>query len=325
MKLGVFTVLFSELGLEPMLDRVAALGLDAVELGTGNYPGGGHCDPDALLADAGKRRALLGAIKERGLVISALSCHGNPLHPDEAFARGSHETWRKTARLAVELGVDVVNCFSGCPGDGPDACAPNWVTCAWPPEYGVTLEWQWNEVAIPYWRDEAAFARETGLAKIALEPHPGFLVYNPETVLRLREAAGLEIGANLDPSHFIWQGIDPLAAVRALGQAGAIFHVHAKDVYLDRANISVNGVLDTKHYARFAERSWSFRTVGYGQDEKFWRDFVSALRIAGYDGVLSIEQEDGLLSIDEGLARAVDVLQRVLLREQPGEMWWAAP
>jgi sugar phosphate isomerase/epimerase len=325
MKLGVFTVLFSELDLDPMLDRVAALGLDAVELGTGSYPGRGHCDPDVLLADAGKRRALLGAIEERGLTISALSCHGNPLHPDESFADESHETWRKTARLAVELGVDVVNCFSGCPGDGPGARAPNWVTCAWPPEYSATLEWQWNDVAIPYWRREAAFARETGLAKIALEPHPGFLVYNPETVLRLREAAGPEIGANLDPSHFIWQGIDPLVAVRALGHAGAIFHVHAKDVYLDRANISANGVLDTKHYARFPERSWSFRTVGYGQDEKFWRDFVSALRMAGYDGVLSIEHEDGLLSIDEGIAKAVDVLQRVVLREQPGEMWWVDP
>ena len=323
MKLGVFTVLFAELELEPMLDRVVAFGLDAVELGTGNYPGNAHCDPDALLADAGKRRALLDAIGERGLTISALSCHGNPLHPDEAFARHSHETWRKTARLAVELGVDVVNCFSGCPGDGPGARAPNWVVCAWPPDYSETLEWQWDEVAIPYWRDEAEFARETGLAKIALEPHPGFLVYNPESLLHLREAAGKEIGANLDPSHFVWQGIDPLAAVRSLGRAGAIFHVHAKDIYLDGANIAVNGVLDTKHYSRYAERSWSFRSVGYGQDEKFWRDFVSALRTAGYDGVLSIEHEDGLMSINEGLAKAVDVLQRVVLRERPGDIWWA--
>src|ERR1700675_4142682 len=169
MKLGVFTVLFSELALEPMLDRVVALGLDAVELGTGNYPGSPHCDPDALLADAGKRRALLDAVEERGLEISALSCHGKPLHPHEAFARESAESWRKAARPAVELDVGVVNCFSGCPGDGPDARAPNWVTCAWPPDYSETLGWQWNEVAIPYWRDEAAFARETGLSKIALE------------------------------------------------------------------------------------------------------------------------------------------------------------
>jgi sugar phosphate isomerase/epimerase len=197
------------------------------------------------------------------------------------------------------------------------------VTCAWPPDYLEVLDWQWNERAIPYWTAEAAFARETGLHKVAFEAHPGFLVYNPETLLRLRAAAGPELGANLDPSHFLWQGIDPIEAARVLGRAGALFYVHAKDVYLDRANIRINGVLDTKHYANYDERSWSFRSVGYGQDEKFWRDFVSALRTVGYDGVLSIEHEDGLASVAEGLGKAVDVLQRVLLKEQPGEMWWA--
>jgi sugar phosphate isomerase/epimerase len=242
------------------------------------------------------------------------------LHPDESVARAAHETWRKTVRLAVELGVDTVVCFSGCPGDGPNGTQPNWVTCAWPPEYLEVLEWQWNEVAIPYWSEEARFARDTGLAKVALEAHPGFLVYNPETLLRLREACGPEVGANLDPSHFVWQGIDPLVAVRAL--SGAIFHVHAKDVYLDRANIAQNGVLDTKHYARFGERSWSFRTVGYGQDEKFWRDFVSALRTVGYDGVLSIEHEDGMMSVGEGLAKAAALLREIVPRERPAEMWW---
>jgi sugar phosphate isomerase/epimerase len=322
-RLGVFTVLFADLPFEAMLDRVAALGLDAVELGTGNYPGNAHCDPDILLGDSAAQRALLNAVEGRGLAISAFSCHGNPLHPDESFARESHETWRKTARLAVELGVEVVNCFAGCPGDGPGATRPNWVTCAWPPDYVEVLDWQWNERAIPYWTEEAAFARETGLAKIALEAHPGFLVYNPETALRLREAAGAEIGVNLDPSHFLWQGIDPLEAVRELGRAGAIFHVHAKDVYLDRANIRRNGVLDTKHYGRFDERSWSFRTVGYGQGDKFWRDLVSALRMVGYDGVLSIEHEDGLASASEGLEKAVAVLRSVLLRDAPAEMWWA--
>lgn len=323
MKLGVFTVLFADAPLEVALDRVAALGLDAVELGTGNYPGNAHCDPDELLADEGKRRRLLSAVEERGLTISALSCHGNPLHPDEAFARASHETWRKTVRLAVELGVEVVNCFSGCPGDGPGARAPNWVTCAWPPDYLEVLQWQWKECAIPYWAEEVRFAREIGLTKVAFEPHPGFLVYNPETVLRIRDAVGPELGANLDPSHLLWQGIDPVQAVRTLGRAGALFHVHAKDVYLDWTNIRANGVLDTKHYSRFGERSWSFRSVGYGQDEKFWRDFVSALREVGYDGVLSIEHEDGLASVGEGLGKAIELLQRVLLREPPAEMWWA--
>jgi sugar phosphate isomerase/epimerase len=308
-KLGVFTVVFGQLPLAEALDRVVALELDAVEIGAGNYPG------DAHLADD-----LASQVSSRGLEISALSCHGNPLHPDESFARSSHETWRRTAQLASELGIETVVCFSGCPGDGPNASQPNWVTCAWPPEYGEMLEWQWNERAIPYWTEEAAFARSLGV-RVALEPHPGFLVYNPETALRLREACGPEIGVNFDPSHFVWQGIDPLLAVRELREA--IFHVHAKDVYVDPHNTARNGVLDTKHYSRFLERSWTFRSVGYGQGEKFWRDFVSALRIAGYDGVLSIEHEDGLASIEEGLSRAVEVLRAVVLRETPPDMWWA--
>jgi sugar phosphate isomerase/epimerase len=309
LKLGVFTVVYGQLPLTEALDRVVALGLDAVEIGTGNYPGDSHLADD--LADQ---------VSARGLEISALSCHGNPLHPDEAFASQSHDTFARTVELASQLGVGTVVCFSGCPGDGPDASQPNWVTCAWPPEYLEVLEWQWSERAIPYWTEQAAFARGHGV-RVALEPHPGFLVYNPETALRLREACGPEIGVNFDPSHFVWQQIDPLLAVRELGDS--IFHVHAKDVYVDPHNTARNGVLDTKHYNRFSERSWTFRSVGYGQGEKFWRDFVSALRIARYDGVLSIEHEDGLASIDEGLSRAVEVLRAVVLREGPSDMWWA--
>lgn len=322
MKLGVFTVVYQELAFEKMLDRVVELGLDAVELGTGMYPGNAHCDPEILLQNRSLRTTFKNELAARGLIVSALSCHGNPLHPDAAFATRSHDTWRATAQLASVLEVPVVNLFSGCPGDGPNASAPNWVTCAWPPEYLDVLDWQWNERAVPYWGREAEFAREQGVA-IALEIHPGFLVYNPETLLRLRAATGPEIGANLDPSHLVWQGMDPLQAVRELGREKAIFHVHAKDVYLDHANIARNGVLDTKHYGRFAERSWSFRSVGYGQGEKFWRDFTSALRMVGYDYVLSIEHEDGLASIDEGLQRAVETLEHSVLREPPADMWWA--
>jgi len=310
-KLGVFTVVFGDLPLTAALDRVVAFGLDAVEIGTGNYPG-----------DAHNVAELKREVEARGLEISALSCHGNPLHPDAELAKRSHETFRRTLELANELGVGTVIGFSGCPGDGPTAAQPNWVTCAWPPEYLDVLEWQWTERAIPYWTEEARVAREAGV-RVALEPHPGFLVYNPETALRLREAAGPEIGVNFDPSHFVWQGIDPLLAIRELGNAGAIFHVHAKDVYVDPHNRARNGVLDTKHYSRFGERSWSFRSVGYGQGEKFWRDFVSALRMVGYDGVLSIEHEDGMASVEEGLSKAVEVLRAVVLRESPAEMWWA--
>jgi sugar phosphate isomerase/epimerase len=321
-KLGVFTALYQAEPLPAVLDRLRALGVDAVELGTGNFPGAAHCNPDMLLADARAREQLLAEVEARGMLISALSCHGNPLHPDATVARSAHETWRKTVRLAVALGVPVVNTFSGCPGDAASR-VPNWVTCAWPPEYAELLEWQWSERVIPYWSDEVTFVREEGLEKIALEPHPGFVVYSNETLLRLRRETGPEIGANFDPSHLLWQGADPVTAIHELGREGAIFHAHAKDTYLDRNNIRRNGVLDTKPYGHIAARSWTFRTVGYGSGERLWHDIVSAFRTVGYDHVLSIEHEDALVSRDEGLGKAVELLNRVLLREPPAEMWWA--
>jgi sugar phosphate isomerase/epimerase len=321
-KLGVFTVLYQDLTFEEALDKLAGLGVEAVEIGTGNYPGSSHCDPDQLLDDAAKREAFKQAVESRGLVISALSAHGNPLHPDEELAQGFHETWRKTVRLASQLGIETVIGFSGCPGDGPTARWPNWVTCAWPDDYLRLLEWQWDERVLPYWSEEAGFAREQGV-RIALELHPGFVVYNPETLLRLRDGAGPQIGANLDPSHLIWQGIEPVQGIRALARADALFHFHAKDTFVDRANVAVNGVLDTKHYGRVLERSWTFRTVGFGQGEQAWREILSALRTVGYDGVVSIEHEDSLLSLDEGLAKAVELLKRILPGEPPEGMWWA--
>jgi sugar phosphate isomerase/epimerase len=320
MKLGVLTVLYQDLPVETTLDKLAALGVEAVEFGTGNYPGNAHCDPDELLADASKARDLKKAVADRGMIISALSCHGNPLHPNEDVARAAHDVWRKTARLAAELEVGVVNGFSGCPGDHVGAKHPNWVTCAWPPDFLEVLDWQWNERVIPYWTEEAAFARSQGVV-VGFEMHPGFVVYNPETLLRLRAAAGDELGANFDPSHLFWQGIDPVEAIKELGEA--IFHVHAKDTAIDAANVAVNGVLDTKGYDKLLERSWLFRTVGYGHGAKTWRDIVGVLRAVGYDYVMSIEHEDALASVDEGLSKAVRLLQDVLFAEKPAEMWWA--
>jgi sugar phosphate isomerase/epimerase len=318
----VLTVLYGKLTLEEALDKVSAMGVQAVELGTGNYPGDAHCRPGELLESDGALRGLQRAVEDRALVISALSQHGNPVHPDADIARASHETWHQTVRLAERLGVEVVNAFSGCPGDHSGARRPNWVTCAWPTDFAETLEWQWTEVVIPYWTEQAAFARDHGV-RIAFEMHPGFVVYNPETLLRLRAAVGDEIGANFDPSHLFWQGIDAVEAIKHLGREGAIFHVHAKDTYLDMANVRSNGVLDTKSYERVLERSWSFRTVGFGQPEKTWRDIVSALRSVGYDYVMSIEHEDSLVSIDEGLGKAIALLDRIIFKEPPAAMWWA--
>jgi sugar phosphate isomerase/epimerase len=322
MKLGVFTVLYGNLPLEEALDRLAALGVEAVEIGTGNYPGSHHCDPGALLADHDAARRFRKSVESRGMTISALSQHGNPLHPQGDRAAKDHEVWRKTVLLAEMLEVPVVNAFSGCPGDSEGSRYPNWVTCPWPEDFLEVLDWQWNEKVIPYWTEQARYASEHGV-RIGFEMHPGFVVYNPETLLRLRDAAGEAVGANLDPSHLFWQGMDAVEVIKLLGARGAIHHVHAKDTWIDRRNVSLNGVLDTKHYEKVLERSWVFRTVGYGQGEKVWRDIVSALRAVGYDYVLSIEHEDGLMSIDEGLARGVELLKSIIFREERAQMWWA--
>lgn len=320
MRLGVFLALFGDQELDTALDYVQKLGLDTVEVGAGAYPGDPHCKPAELIGNKGKQKEFLEKFSSRGIQISALSCHANPIHPDADFAKGHAETQRNVIRLAGELGIGRINTFSGCPGGGPGDKTPNWVTCPWPDDFLKIVDYQWNEVAIPFWQAESKFARDHGV-RIGLEMHPGFIVYNPETMLKLRAAAGDNIGANFDPSHLWWQGMDPIAAIRELGDA--IFHVHAKDVSVDPINTSKNGVLDTKHYGQELQRSWIFRTVGYGHDALFWRNFVSTLRLVGYDDAISIEHEDSLMSVNEGLSKAVHFLQDILLKEERGGMWWA--
>ncbi|MCL6519201.1 MAG: sugar phosphate isomerase/epimerase [Armatimonadetes bacterium] len=320
MKIGVFTVAFGHLKFEEALDYVKSVGVEAVEIGTGNYPPNCHCDLDKLLSSETQRKAFLKAIESRGLVISALSCHGNPLHPNKQIANEHHTVHRKTVELAQKLGVERVINFSGCPGDSPRAKYPNWVTCPWPPDFREIIEWQWKRKVIPYWRAEAKFAKEHGV-KICFEMHPGFVVYNPETLLKLRNACGDAIGANFDPSHLFWQGIDPVKAIRKLGDA--IYHVHAKDCRVDPINAEVNGVLDTKTYTDEINRSWIFRTIGYGHDADVWKDIVSALRLVGYDWVLSIEHEDSLMAQTEGFEKAVSFLKEVVISKKPSEAFWA--
>jgi sugar phosphate isomerase/epimerase len=321
MKLGLFTPVFGALDTDQMLAKVKALGkIQALELGTGGWPGRDHLDLERLLADQQALQTYRGMIADAGLTISALSCHGNPLHPDPKIAKDYDDIFRKTICLAKRLEVPVVVTFSGCPGDSEDAKHPNWVTTPWPPEFLEVLDWQWTAKAIPYWTAATRHAADNGV-KVALEAHPGFVVYNVDTMLKLRGACGPNLGINFDPSHFFWQGVDVPRAIRVLGDA--IFHVHAKDVALDPHNVAVNGVIDTKSYRRMVERSWLFRSVGWGHDELAWKRIVSALRLAGYDSVMSIEHEDALASVDEGLKAAVDMLSRVILTEQPVEPWWS--
>ena len=321
MKLGLLTCMFGDKPLKDVLEIIRPLGLDTVELGAGNYPGDAHAPTKELLASKPKRTELLAMIKGEGLEISALSCHGNCLHPDKAFAKANAKTQSDTIKLAGLLGVKTINDFSGCPGSDKKAQQPNWVTCAWPPDYLDILDYQWNEVVFPYWRKQAKFAKDHGV-RVAFEAHPGFVVYNTETLLKIRKECGNNLGANFDPSHFFWQGIEPIESVKALG-GKAIFHVHAKDSKVDPVNGSINGVLDCKHYGDEANRSWVFRTCGYGHGLEWWKDFFSTLRLVGYDGPVSIEHEDSLMSSQEGLTKAVEFLKQCIIRDKPGAMHWA--
>jgi sugar phosphate isomerase/epimerase len=321
MKLGVFSPVLNSMSTEEAFAYLNKSGVQAVELGTGGSPGKAHCDPDILLADESKITDLQDLAKKYDLEINALSCHGNGVHPQKEVADKADSDFRKTVLLAEKMGIEKIITFSGCPGDGPNATYPNWVTCPWPDDFLKVLDWQWNEVLIPYWKKTAAFAEDHGIKKICFEMHPGFCVYNPETMMKLRNAVGDILGANYDPSHLFWQGIDPIASIRYLGKA--IYHFHAKDTKIDPINCAINGVLDTKHYSDEIHRSWVFRSVGYGHDYQLWKDIISNLRMVGYDDVISIEHEDSLMSGNEGLQKAISFLKEVLIYEDTGKMFWA--
>lgn len=320
MQIGVLTALWGNLSFEEALDKAMVAGVAAVEIGAGGYPGSPHCPVDELLASEDARSSYLDAIHSRGLILSALSIHNNPVHPDAAVAKEADDTFKKAVRLAQLLDVPVVNTFSGLPAGSPTDSMPNWVTCPWPPHFTEILDYQWNEVSIPYWQGAAKIAEDHGI-KIGFEMHPGMLVYNVETLLKLRNAAGSAIGCNFDPSHLWWNGVNPVAAIRKLGDA--IVHVHGKDCYVDDINVSVNGCNDNKPYGEILDRSWAFRSIGYGHDAKVWKDIVSALRLVGYDYVISIEHEDAIMSQDEGLSKGVTLLKQACMFEEPGEMFWA--
>ena len=321
MKLGVLTVPLQGMTARDAFAYLHSLGVQTVELGTGGYTNNNHLKPEVYLDNPDKIAEFKDLLKEFDLEISVLSCHGNPVHPNKEKAAAYHQVFVDTCRLAEQLGVDTVVTFSGCPGDCEASERPNWVTCSWPEDYGEILDWQWNQVLIPYWKEAAEIARSCSVTKIAFEMHPGFCVYNPATLLRLREAVGDIIGANFDPSHLIWQGMDPVMALREL--EGAVYHFHAKDTRVDPANKAKNGVLDTGHYGNVLDRSWVFRTVGYGTGAQMWKDMMSTLQCIGYKGSVSIEHEDGLMSVREGLEKAIAFLKIVMITEDPAAMWWA--
>jgi sugar phosphate isomerase/epimerase len=305
MKIGLNTDSLGGLSLDAMLDVAAELELDAIEIPTGAWSPAPHADLERLLAFADVRRELLAKVTDRGLAISSLTCNGNQLDPASGAAHD--KVVRDTIALAPKLGVDRVILMSGLPG-GPGDRWANWITVAWPPEAAEVLRWQWQESVIPYWRSLAAHAEAHGVTKLCIEMHGQQVVYNVPTLLRLREAIGPVVGANYDPSHLMWMGADPIAAIDALGDA--IYHVHAKDTRIE-PSVAVRSRLETLSPAFADERSWNYVTLGHGHDAGFWREFCSALARVGYDDVLSIEHEDQTMDPVEAVTESVELLRLV--------------
>jgi sugar phosphate isomerase/epimerase len=314
MKLCAVSESLGHLSLPEAAKASADLGLAALEIGMGNWSAAAHGNLQTLLESKEERRKFLDVLEENGLELAALNCSGNQLHPVDGERQS--QVVSNTVRLSELLGVDTIVLMSGLPAGGPNDLRPNWITCAWPLENGEILKWQWNEKLLPYWQKLAAFGKECGIKKFCIEMHGHQLVYNVPTLLKLRQEIGPIVGANLDPSHLFWMDADPLAAIGALGKA--VHHVHAKDTSMNQAAQNLTGRLETIEHGNVKDRSWSYVTLGYGHGELWWREFCYTLRLNGYDGWLSIEHEDIVLSRMEGMRRSVELLKRTMI-EEPGD------
>ena len=320
MKLGLKSNCYNDKSWEETLDTLKENGIFAVEPGAGGFNGKAHCNPKELLKDKSSLVKFKDAADKRGIEITALAVHGNPLHPQKDFGDEHTADLEQAIELAGQLGVKAITCFAGCPGANANSLDPNWITCPFPPYFGDSIIWQWEKKVIPFWIVMAKKAKKAGV-KIGFEMHPGDVVYNTEALLMLREKVGYEeIACNFDPSHLFWQGMDPIESLMRLDDM--VVHVHAKDCKINERMVKFRGVNDWKHYGDIQNRAWTFRTVGYGHGYDFWNAFVSTLRLIGYDWVLSIEHEDPLMSVNEGIMKSIDFLNTVLLHEPVGKLWW---
>lgn len=307
MKLGFVSDSLGGLSFEEMLDNAARMGVSGVEVNTGGWSTAPHFDLAAMKESAEARSAFMKAFSDRGLEVISLNANGNPLHPTDPTQA---KCLRDTIRVAGEMGITTVCTMSGLPAGNADDTMPNWVVSSWPPETQEILRYQWDDVLLPFWSEIASLATEHGVKRIALELHGNQCVYNVPSLKRLREAVGPVIGANLDPSHLFWMGADPLVAAEALGDA--VYHVHAKDTMLNAPVQATTSLLENGSLMDIPARSWSYITLGFGHGEEWWRQFCYRLKMAGYDGWLSIEHEDVLLNSLEGLEKSVALLKGVM-------------
>jgi sugar phosphate isomerase/epimerase len=307
MKLGFVSDSLGGLPLTDLLNHAQRMGVQGVEVNSCGWSTAPHFDLKAMLGSSARRKSFLNEFSSRNLEIISLNANGNPLHPTDP-AQG--EGLKNTIRVAGEMGIKTVCTMSGLPAGNATDTMPNWVVSSWPPETQAILRYQWKEKLLPFWTEIVALAKANGVERIALELHGNQCVYNVPSLLKLRQMVGPVVGANLDPSHLFWMGADPLVAAEALGPA--IYHVHAKDTFLNAPKQATTSLLENGSLMDIPGRAWSYITLGFGHGEEWWRQFCYRLKMAGYDGWLSIEHEDVLLNSLEGLEKSVALLQGVM-------------
>jgi sugar phosphate isomerase/epimerase len=313
MKTGVFLDCLRGWSLDDALTFLSKHEVHCLEVGTfGEYVAFEY-RLDDLLADGRQRKDLLARVEAAGLEISAFGCYGNPLHPDDGRAVRQQNLFSKTVELAALLEVPTVTEFAGCPGDSEQARFPNWISCLALDDFASILTWQWSERVLPYWERAGAFCADHGV-RVALELYPGSVVFNPRTLLRLRDAIGPVIGATVDPSHLFWQQIDVPGAVRLLGPA--VHRVHMNDSQLRPQNLTEVGVLSPTPGAAWTDKPWVHRTLGFGHGAGFWKDFVASVVEIGYAGDLCIEQGDPLYDDADGIAKAAALIRSIAPGDQ---------
>jgi sugar phosphate isomerase/epimerase len=324
LKLGAYTACLHDRPLEQALEVLKSNGLTSVEVNTGGFIPAPHCPVDLLLSSARARRDYLDVFASHGMELTGLNCNGNPLNPLPGVGPKHADDLRRTIELAGLLGVRNVVTMSGTPGSDPDAKYPSWVVNPWDGVYLDVLDYQWD-VAARFWTGINALARASGV-RIAIEMHPHNLVFSPVTLRRLVDLTGAtNIGAEMDPSHLMWQGMDVMASIRWLGPL--VFHAAAKDAMIT-PGVDIRGVLDTSFdrvpadaegkvptgYGYWCsawprDPAWRFVAVGIGHDIQYWTEFLGALAAIDPDMAVNIEHEDASYSRLDGLAIAARTLR----------------
>ena len=330
MKLGAYTACLHDKPLPEALWILKSLGLQGAEINSGGFLPPVHLPVGDIRTSKTAREDYLGLFKEAGIELTALNCNGNPLHPDPDVKHG--RDLKDTIEIAALLGVKRIVTMSGTPGTGREAKLPAWTVMPWDSAYMDAHDYQWNDAAIPFWKDIEARAAANDV-KIAIEMHPHNIVYNAATMIRLAESIrATHVGAEMDPSHLMWQGCDIIAVVRYLG--GLIYNAAAKDVRINPA-AKINGVLDDRFHrvppddpkylplgGRYSlcawpeNSSWDFVAVGIGNDVAFWAEFLNAIDEIDPGMPVNIEHEDASMSQLDGLRFAANTLLKASVAQE---------